>query len=73
MSLFSEKETVTLSVKGMHCQKCVARVTDALENCDGVTNVEVSLENENAVVEGRGFDADVLVEAVCAIGFEAAL
>lgn len=73
MSLFSEKETVTLSVKGMHCPKCVARVTDALEDIDEVTSVEVSLENENAVVEGRGLDVDVLVAAVNDLGFTAAV
>ena len=73
MSLFSAKETITLSVKGMHCPKCVARVTDALEDADGVTGVEVSLENENAVVEGRGMDADNLIAVVNDLGFTAAL
>ena len=73
MSLFSKKETVNLSVKGMHCPKCVARVTDALEAVDGVTAVEVSLEGESAVVEGRGLDAAAMVAAIEAIGFEAAV
>lgn len=73
MSLFSKKETVNLSVKGMHCPKCVARVTEALEAIDGVTDVEVSLEGESAVVEGRGMDAEAMVAAIDALGFEAAL
>ena len=72
MSLFSKKETATLSVKGMHCEKCVARVTEALEGIDGVTNVAVSLENDAATVEGHGFDANALIAAVEAAGFEAA-
>ena len=73
MSLFSKKETVNLSVKGMHCPKCVARVTEALEAIDGVTDVEVNLEGESAVVEGRGMDAEAMVAAIDALGFEAAL
>lgn len=73
MSLFSKKETLTLSVKGMHCPKCVARVTEALEAADGVTGVCVSLEQENALVEGRGLDPEALVAAVNDLGFQAAL
>ena len=56
MSLFSKKETVKLSVKGMHCEKCVARVTEALEGVQGVTGATVSLDDESAVVEGHGTD-----------------
>ena len=41
MSLFSRKETVRLDVRGMHCEKCVARVTEALEGVDGVTSALV--------------------------------
>lgn len=73
MSLFSAKETIELSVKGMHCPKCVARVTNALEEADGVTGVQVSLDDENAIVEGRGMDADALVAVVNELGFAAAL
>lgn len=73
MSLFSKKETVTLNVEGMHCPKCVARVKDALEGVDGVTNAQVSLEQNNAVVEGHGFDTAALTAAVDAIDFKATL
>ena len=73
MSLFSKKETTTLNVGGMHCEKCVARVTEALEGVEGVTSAEVSLDAENAVVEGHGYDAAALVSAVEGIGFSASL
>ena len=71
MSLFSRKETVRLDVRGMHCEKCVARVTEALEGVDGVTSALVSLEENAATVEGHGFEADALIAAVQAVGFEA--
>lgn len=73
MSLFSKKEVVNLDVTGMHCEKCVARVTEALEGVEGVTGVEVRLEGNAATVEGHGFEADALVAAVEAVGFGAAL
>jgi len=73
MSLFSKKETVNLDITGMHCEKCVARVTEALEGADGVTSAQVSLEDESATVEGHGFDAAALVSAIEAAGFEASV
>ena len=69
MSLFSKKETVGLEVGGMHCEKCVARVREALAGVDGVTGVEVRLEDNAATVEGHGFSPSALVEAVEAAGF----
>lgn len=71
MSLFSKKETAKFDVRGMHCEKCVARVTEALEASEGVTSVTVSLEDESAVVEGHGIDASALAAAIQEAGFEA--
>lgn len=71
MSLFSKKETVELEVTGMHCEKCVARVTEALEGVEGVTSADVRLEDNAATVEGHGMSADALVAAVEAIDFGA--
>lgn len=73
MSLFSKKETVKLDVTGMHCEKCVARVKEALENVEGVTSAEVSLEENAATVEGHGFVSDSLVDAIVEVGFGASV
>ena len=62
-----------LNVEGMHCEKCVARVTEALEGVEGVTGATVSLEDESAVVEGHGIAQDQLTSAVQEAGFEASL
>ena len=40
----------TLKIEGMMCKHCQKHVHDALAKMDGVTDVEVSLENKNAVV-----------------------
>lgn len=72
MGLFKSASEITLKVTGMHCQKCVARVKEALENVDGVMFAEVSLEEEKAVVTGN-VDAAALVAAVQALDFVAEL
>ncbi len=60
----------TISIEGMHCQHCVAAVTEALNGVAGVEKVAVSLENNNAVVEGNGFADTALKEAVEDTGFD---
>ena len=41
---------ITLNVRGMSCQMCVKHVTKALQGVDGVTEVVVSLDTNNARV-----------------------
>ena len=43
-------EQQTLNIQGMSCQMCVKHVTKALSELDGVSAVDVSLENNNANV-----------------------
>lgn len=56
----------------MHCEKCVARVKDALESIDGVTSADVDLDANSAVVTGD-VDAAAMVAAVEALGFGASV
>lgn len=62
--------TKTISIEGMHCQHCVAAVNEALQAVPGVTSVAVSLENNNAVVEGANLDDAALKAAVEDTGFD---
>ena len=41
----------TVEIRGMHCEHCVAHVTEALEALRGVKSAKVSLKKENAVVK----------------------
>lgn len=61
--------TTTLSIEGMMCGHCQARVEKALKEVAGVTEVTVSLENKNAVVTGEA-SVDVLKQAVVDAGYE---
>ncbi len=73
MGLFSKKQTTMFTVKGMHCQKCVAHVTEALRGVEGVTSAAVTLDDEKAVVEGHGYSTDACIAAVKDAGFEASV
>ena len=47
------------------------RVEKVLKALPGVTNVVVSLENKNAIVEGEGITKDLLIQTVVDAGYEA--
>lgn len=68
-------EVKKLKVNGMTCLGCVAGVKNALLNIAGVKQAEVSLENNEAIVE---FDPtqthpEALLAAVTDAGFQAEL
>ena len=69
-----ERMEKKLNVEGMSCQHCVAHVAQALEAVEGVSRVEVSLENASAIVELDGAVSDeALIAAVKNAGYEASI
>lgn len=46
-------------IEGMSCEHCVGHVKEALEGLDKVTSVEVSLENNCAIVETTNSDQEL--------------
>ncbi|MCK5128385.1 MAG: heavy-metal-associated domain-containing protein [Clostridiales bacterium] len=65
----------TLKVEGMSCGHCVNRVKNAIEELQGVSNVEVSLEKKNAVVDydEKVLSSDVIIAAIEEVGYDATL
>ncbi len=59
----------TISISGMQCDHCVNAVTGALKALPGITSVSVSLEKNEAVIEGNVPD-NLIKEAVEDIGFD---
>ncbi len=59
-----------LSIEGMTCASCVARVERALKAVPGVSTATVNLATESARVEGV-VDPAALIQAVKAVGYEA--
>lgn len=43
----------TIYIEGMQCNHCKMTVEKVLKSIDGVTNVEVNLENKNAIIESE--------------------
>ncbi|WP_374396838.1 heavy metal translocating P-type ATPase [Tabrizicola sp.] len=59
-----------LSIEGMTCASCVARVERALQAVPGVSTATVNLATESARVEGV-VDPAALIQAVKAVGYAA--
>lgn len=57
-------------IEGMSCKHCVKHVTEALEELEGVKDVKVSLENNNAIVEVDNVNDDTLKNAVEEVGYD---
>jgi copper chaperone len=61
----------TVKIKGMRCGHCVASVTKALSDIDGVKNVQVNLERGEATFdEAKPVDAATIKKVISGIGFE---
>ena len=59
----------TYDVKGMTCDHCVRAVTEEIGAVDGVTSVDVSLAEHQAVVSGEA-DPEAVRAAVAEAGYE---
>ncbi|MBQ9847732.1 MAG: heavy-metal-associated domain-containing protein [Clostridia bacterium] len=73
--MFDKTEKLTLSVEGMHCNHCKARVEAALKAVKGVKKAEANLESASAevVYVPAKVQPEDIASAVTAIGFDAKL
>ncbi len=61
----------TIKISGMRCGHCLASVTKALSAIDGVTDVNVDLDkNEASYTESKQVALETIKEAITKIGFE---
>ncbi len=60
---------VTLTVEGMSCAHCKARVEKALAAIPGVESVSVDLDSKKATVNGKDLDLKALAHAVTEAGY----
>jgi Cu+-exporting ATPase len=69
-----EETELSLSVQGMSCAGCVAKVESALKSVPGVTDVAVSLGTGTARVHGYAgvLQKRALIDSVAALGYKAA-
>lgn len=72
---FAAEQTVKLAVDGMTCASCPYQVEAALKKVEGVTKIEVSLEQKQAIVTLDDEKASIaaLTKATTDAGFPSAL
>lgn len=68
-------KNVTIKISGMGCQNCVKAVTEELSSLDGISKVNVSLENASAEVEydESKVSTDKMISAIKELEYEASL
>ena len=62
-----------INVEGMSCGHCQKAVSKMIAEIDGVSNVEVSLENEQASFDSDNETINRVVEAINESSFKASL
>ena len=61
----------TIKISGMRCQHCSASVTKVLSEINGLTDINVDLErNEASYKETTPVSVETIIEAITKIGFE---
>lgn len=58
-----------IKIEGMMCQHCVGHVTEALKNINGLSDINVSLEEKCAIVSGN-VDPAVIKAAIEEEGYD---
>lgn len=59
-----------IKIEGMSCEHCIKRVENALEEIDGIKEVEVILEENKAIIEFDGQMEDkTLIDAIDDAGY----
>ncbi|MEX2639774.1 MAG: heavy metal-associated domain-containing protein [Balneolales bacterium] len=74
--LLTAEGNIVLSVKGLHCEACVVSATNVLEKINGIAEVQVSLEEETAIIRPVSDsipDFPEIQEALRKIGYEVEL
>ncbi|WP_339869711.1 heavy metal-associated domain-containing protein [uncultured Algoriphagus sp.] len=64
---------VEVSIEGMSCMACVAKVKKTLSDLNGIYEVKVSLENKNATIQynPNNIALDKIKQAIDEIGYNA--
>jgi len=64
------KNMKTIFIDGMQCNHCKMTVEKVLGNIDGITKVEVNLENKNAIIETeKEISNETIIKVIEEAGF----
>ena len=59
-----------IMIDGMSCEHCVRHVAVALKDLDGVSEVDVRLEEKRAIIEAEGVSDQEIIDAIEEVGYE---
>ena len=64
---------VEVSIEGMSCMACVAKVKKTLSDLSGINEVKVSLENKSATIQynPQNISMDKITQSIDEIGYKA--
>jgi copper chaperone CopZ len=66
-----KKFELNLTVDGMHCMKCVARITEALKKIGSVKKVNIDLDKKSVkVISSSQLDQFTVENAIESLGFK---
>ncbi|NLV76560.1 MAG: heavy-metal-associated domain-containing protein [Tissierellia bacterium] len=57
-------------IEGMSCNHCVMAVKNALSQIEGVSHVDVELNNNRAIVEGEIIPDEIIKEKIEEAGYD---
>lgn len=57
-------------IEGMSCNHCVMAVKNALSQIEGVSHVDVELNNNRAIVEGETIPNEIIKEKIEDAGYD---
>lgn len=65
--------SVDISIEGMSCMACVAKVKKTLSDLSGINEVKVSLENKSATIQynPHNISLDKIMQSIDGIGYKA--
>lgn len=68
--MFNKEKTI-IKIEGMKCQHCAAKVTNALENIEGVKKVKIDLDKKEAIIKSKEkLDTTKLTKAITDLDYE---
>ncbi|QQY79830.1 copper ion binding protein [Keratinibaculum paraultunense] len=56
-------------IEGMSCNHCVTAVKNALSEIEGISHVDVELNNNRAIVEGESISDEIIKEKIEEAGY----
>ena len=66
-----KKFELNLTVDGMHCMKCVARITEALKKIGSVKKVNIDLDKKSVnVISSSRLDQSTVENVIESLGFK---